>query len=196
MSDQTVVRQPQGSAGPTRTRGSLSTFLLGLRDQLPRPGQPTLRGVGQTGRDRWLWIGVDVTALLVLCALAGTAFRITYGPGWIWVTCVGGALVGIAVGLVAALRSLPTWLTAVIWSLAYLVLGTALAMPQQGLYGVIPTARTLRQLVFGVVTAWKQTLTIAPPIGETGALGVVPLITMMLAGTIGVSVARRSVRPG
>ena len=131
----------------------------------------------------------------MLCALAATAFRLTFGPGWIWVTCIGGAAVGIAVGLVGALRNLPTWLVAVIWSLAYLLVGTALAMPQQAMAGVVPTVRTLRQLVLGVVTAWKQSLTITPPISETGGLAVVALLTMMLAGTIGVSVALRSVRP-
>ena len=184
------------SAERTTTRGSFGTFLFSLRGPLSRPGQPAVRGITQPGRDRWRWIGIDTTALLALCALSTAAFRLTYGPGWVWVSGIGGAAVGLVVGLVAAVRRLPTWLTAVIWALTYLVVGTALTMPQQGLHTVLPTSRTLRQLVLGVVGAWKESLTISAPIGETGALLVVPLITMMLAGTLGISVALRSTRPG
>jgi len=177
----------------SRARDSLSSFLLPLR---PRSSRIGLRAVELTGKNRWLWIGVDLAALLVLSGLAATAFRITFGTNWVWVTCVGGAVVGMAVGLVAALRNLPTWLAAVALAVGYLVLGSALAMPGQSSSMVIPTVRTLRQLVFGVVTSWKQVLTIAAPIGETQSLLVVPLITMMLAGLIGVTIALRSARPG
>ncbi|NLT30971.1 MAG: transglutaminase domain-containing protein [Propionibacterium sp.] len=148
-----------------------------------------------TGRARLIWILVDVVALLALLGLASFAFHLTYGAGWVWVTALGGAVLGVGVGTLAALRRWPVWLTAVAVIAAYLLFGGFLAMPSSTIAGFIPTPATLAGLLFGVVDAWKGLLTIDAPVGETGSLLVVPLLTNLFAGVIGATLALRSRHP-
>ncbi|MGO1971933.1 MAG: transglutaminaseTgpA domain-containing protein [Propionibacteriaceae bacterium] len=175
-----------GTRGQTGTRGSTGTR---------RSRQLVERFADQAPAERRNWLLVDSLAVLVLLALAACAFRMTYGPGWIWVTGLGGAALGVGIGILCARFRLPTWLTAVATMAGYLVFGGLLAMPSTALGHVLPTPTTLSGLVFGVVLAWKQLLTIEAPIGETGTLLVVPLLTQVIAGVIAMSVALRSYRP-
>ncbi|MFW6597991.1 transglutaminaseTgpA domain-containing protein [Propionibacteriaceae bacterium Y2011] len=162
-------------------------------------GTSQLRGpatvYAEAGVDRWRWLVVDCVAVLALLALATLAFWPLYATGWLWVASMGGAVLGVGIGAVGVVRRWQTWVIAVALAVAYLVFGSALAMPQLATYHVVPTARTLSGLVFGSVQAWKASLTMDAPLGLTDNLLVVPLITMLLAGVIGISVATRSGRP-
>ena len=52
----------------------------------------------------------------------------------------------------------------------YLVFGAALAVPSTAIAGVVPSVESLRQLTVGVVTSWRQLLTVAVPVGTAGAV--------------------------
>ncbi|MGJ3508991.1 transglutaminaseTgpA domain-containing protein [Enemella sp. A6] len=190
---------PSDNTGNTHTggphtrgsRGSMSGFTGGTT-MADRARFAVASIFDVTGRARLVWILVDVGALFALLALASVAFHLTYGSGWGWVAALGGAVLGLGVGTLAALRRWPVWLTAVAVVAVYLLFGGALAMPSTVIAGFIPTPSTLAGLLFGVVDAWKGLLTIDAPVGETGSLLVVPLLTNLLAGVIGASLALRS----
>ncbi|OYN96978.1 transglutaminase-like domain-containing protein [Enemella evansiae] len=132
---------------------------------------------------------VDATAMLLLAVFATLTFTPTYGPA-AWRAALGGALLGIAVGLFAVRVRLPGWATALAALLAYLLFGGALAMPSTATLRVLPNPEVLAALLRGLVQAWKSTLTVDPPIGETGALLTVPLVAMLAAGVLSVRLAR------
>jgi len=146
--------------------------------------------------DRWRWIAVDAVALLVLLALVCVAFWPLYGVGWLWMAGMGGAVLGVVIGIAGAWQRWPAWIVAVVAACAHLLFGSMLAMPQLAGASVLPTARTLSGLVFGVVQTWKRVLTMDAPIGTTDNLLVLPLLTLLVAGILGVTLATRSGRPG
>lgn len=163
------------------------------------PAGRTHLGIGTihdvTRAERIRWTIIDVVALVALFTVMTMTFHLTFGPGWVWLASLGGAVLGVGIGTLAAWRRWPVWLTAAVTVAAYLFSGGLLAMPSTTIYGFLPTVRTLSGLLFGVVDAWKGVLTIDPPIGETGALLVVPLLTSLLLGVVAASIALRSGRP-
>lgn len=141
---------------------------------------------------RW---GTDAAAVLALMALVCLSFTGLYGGGWVWVAGMGGAVLGVGIGLVGAWRSWPVWLLAAAGAGSYLVAGSALAMPQWARSGFVPTGQTLQGLVLGVVQVWRRVLTIDAPIGATDNLLVLPLVTTLIASIVAISISTRSSRP-
>ena len=182
-------------------RDSVAERIATLRTRAPVP--VSLRSRHRTattvdavqGTARWIWVGVDTLAALAMLVLVTVAWLPTYGSGWVWVASLGGGVVGAAVGIVTALRRWDALRTVGLAAGAYLLLGTLLAMPSAGLYGVVPTARSFTGLVQGPVLGWKAMLTLQPPIGETAYL-YVPVVLVGLASVLGsLTVALRSGRP-
>lgn len=147
------------------------------------------------GGARWAWLGLDGAAVLVLLALLVIGFDPSYGTGWLWVTVLGGGLLGMVVGWLGWRWRLGPGAVSLALVGVWFVLGGVLAMPSSLQYAVVPTLRTLRGLAVGPVTAWKGMLTLEPPIGETWNLLTVPLLLAMLVGTLSASISLRSARP-
>ena len=104
---------------------------------------------------------------------------------------LGGILIAVAgmrfrwPGIVVLIAAVGFWIAA----------GTALAMPDQAVGGVLPTPGSTLELVRASVLGWKQLVTISLPVGTYQAL-LVPALVLVLAGTVaGLSVALRSRRP-
>lgn len=129
------------------------------------------------------WVATDALAILLGAALVVGAFGPAYGTP-VWRAGLGGAVVGTALGLTAGLRRWPVWRHASAAAVAYLALGGACALPSTAYAGLVPTLATLQGLVTGLVTAWKASLTVAPPIGELGSLLVVPYAVLLVATTV------------
>lgn len=148
-----------------------------------------------SGRARWTWLAVDTTALLMLAALIAVAFWPVYGVGWLFVTVLGGSALGLLIAWMAWRQrfnpALTVLLTALLWCLA----GPALAMPSATTAHVVPTLRGLHGMAVAPVTAWKQMLTLQPPIGETWNLLAVPLCCALVASLAGSSISLRTARP-
>ncbi|HIT76953.1 MAG TPA: hypothetical protein IAA98_15355 [Candidatus Avipropionibacterium avicola] len=149
-----------------------------------------------SSRQQLVRLAVDSAAVLALLATVCVSFTGLYGGGWVWVAGMGGATLGVLIGALAAWRGWPAWMVAVAVAAAYLLTGSALAMPQWSRWGVLPTAQSLSGLVFGTVQAWKRVLTIDAPIGATDNLLVLPLLTCLVAGVLAITIAARSPRPG
>lgn len=148
----------------------------------------------QTER-RWLWLLTDGAAVMVVGVLLTFALLPTFGQGWLWVTVLGGTLLGMVIGWTGRRLHANTALVAAMVVLAWFVFGTLLAMPSAGIGAVIPTGRSLGGLLTGPVEAPRAMLGVEPPIGETSNLLVVPLALAMLTGVLSASISLRTRRP-
>ncbi|EPH06823.1 hypothetical protein HMPREF1531_00425 [Propionibacterium sp. oral taxon 192 str. F0372] len=138
---------------------------------------------------------LDAVALGLLALAQVAAFLPAYGQGWIWVCVLGGTALGVLLAAVSMMRRWGPAPTVGVGLIAWFVLGGLLAMPDANVGYVVPTLRTLRGLAVGPVTAWRDVLTIAPPLGTTWNLMVVPLLVTFVGGIVSWTLARRSVRP-
>ena len=147
------------------------------------------------GASRWAWLGLDGGAVLLLLALLVIGFDPSYGTGWLWVTVLGGGLLGALVGWLGWRFRLGPGALSLAMLVAWFASGGVLAMPSSLQLGVVHSLRTLRGLAVGPVTAWKDMLSLEPPIGETWNLLTVPLLLAMLIGVASATISLRSDRP-
>lgn len=147
------------------------------------------------GKPRAAWLALDAGAVLVLLALLVIGFDPIYGTSWLWVTVLGGGVLGMAIGWLGWKFRLGPGAVSLSMVGAWFVFGGVLAMPGSLQFGVVHTLRTLRGLSTGPVTAWKDMLTLAPPIGETWNLLTVPLLLAMVIGVVSATISLRSDRP-
>lgn len=141
------------------------------------------------------WHLADGAAVLALLALVALAFLPVYGTPWLFVTVLGFGAVGIGIGVLAHLRRLGAGSIGLLGLAAWFLLGGVLAMPSSTIGYVVPTGRTLYGLLLGPVTAWRDMLTLEPPIGETFNLLTVPGIVALVSALWAMRMAFRSRRP-
>lgn len=122
-----------------------------------------------------------VSASAVFLALL--ALVPAYGPAAVLPTLGAGVLVGAVIVLVGRAKRAGGFIVLGATAAAYLVLGGAFAAPSTTVARVVPTGATLRTLVEGLVTSWKEVLTLEPPLGTLGAV-LVPPFLMALGGTV------------
>ena len=126
---------------------------------------------------------LEAAALTVLLGAGVLGFGPGFGGDPRYLAAgLGGVVLGLLLAAAAAARRWGLWTTAGATAGTYLVLGSALAAPVEAAGGVLPTLSSLRVLVQGVVFAWKDLLTVAPPVGTAGGMLVVPFLLSLLAG--------------
>lgn len=141
---------------------------------------------------RW---GLDLAAVALLLGAAAAGFWPSFaGPSYL-IAAIGGALLGMAIAVVAAWRRWGILIIAGLTVLVYFVFGGALALPHTAIAGVIPTLDTLQQLATGVITSWKQMLTTVAPVAAPDGHLVVPFILMLVTSVITASLALRLTQP-
>lgn len=134
---------------------------------------------------------LDVTAITLLLAVGVVGFAPTFDSPRYLVAAVGGLVLGLGIAVLGAWRRFGLFTLSGITVAAYLLLGGALALPQTTILGVIPTLETWRQLLVGVVTAWKRLLTTVPPVATDDGHMLVPLIMTLTAAVVAGSLALR-----
>lgn len=148
---------------------------------------------GAAGLRAWLTpqrvAGVLVPVALVVMALA--PLHEVYLTPMMWVTVAGGAVLGGGLATVGARRRWPT-LTVLAFALPTFFLFGALAAPTTTLGGVLPTLTTWQLMGRGVVTVWKQVLTIPPPLGDVGVLLLLPYLLAFFGTLVAVTIALRA----
>jgi len=135
------------------------------------------------------WADVGIHSLLAIVGIVGLATSFDR-PGWL-LAGVGGLAVGTLAALVARrlrLGAVPTLLLAIA---GYALAGSALAVPGQALFGVIPTGESLASLVVGAVWGWNDLLTLAAPVDLPDYVTVVPYVSAWLVGLVGTTLAAR-----
>lgn len=136
-------------------------------------------------------LAIAVPVALVLMALA--PLHEVYLTPVMWLTVAGGALLGTAIATLGAQRRWPT-LTVLAVALPTFFLCGALAAPSTAIGGVLPTVTTWRLMGRGVVTVWKQVLTIAPPLGTSGVLLLLPYLLAFFGTLVAVTISLRARR--
>ena len=134
-----------------------------------------------------LWLGMAVASVALWPIYQTPAILLLVA-----VTTVAGSAIAI---LGAVFRwSSPVVLAATV--VAFLLLGVPLAVPEQALYGVLPTLDGLAQLVSSVALGWKQLLTITLPVGIYQGLLVPAFVLVLGVSVCSLTAALRARRGG
>jgi hypothetical protein len=144
----------------------------------------------------WPQVAVDAAVLAVLLGLGMLGFQDTFaGDGRYLLAGFGGIVLGLAIALASAHRRWGAWTTTGVVLLTYLVAGFLVATPAESIAGVLPSLGALVVLLTGPVTAWKDILTVAAPVGVTGGMLVAPYLSGLLTALVAGLLAWRVRRP-
>src|SRR5690554_3197431 len=133
----------------------------------------------------------DVAVLLILAGVGLVGFQPSFGGFGFLVPALGGLALGAATGILAAffrLSLVPTTLAAIV---GYFVLGSAIAVPGQALFGVLPSLQSLSSLAIGAVFGWADIVTLRTPIGAPEYIPVVPYVATWLVALVSTTLALR-----
>jgi transglutaminase-like putative cysteine protease len=135
------------------------------------------------------WVDLAVHIGLSLVGIVGLATSV-HDLGWL-LAGVGGLLVGTGAALAARALRLGALLTVALALLAYLVFGSALAVPNQAIAHVIPTVTSIASLGIGAVWGWADLVTLRPPVELPDYVTAVPYVAAWLIGVVGTTLATR-----
>ncbi|TNM47211.1 transglutaminase domain-containing protein [Nocardioides albidus] len=145
---------------------------------------------------QWWLVLLDAVLVVGLGVLCSWPLGQVYtGRRWLLAVVVGLVL-GVAVAWIGARWRWGPWLTALGVVVAYLAIGSAVAVPGRARNGLVPTADSLRDLVIGLVHSWRESLTLPVPLGETGVVLIVPFVTGLVGGLVAAVLLWRSRYPG
>ncbi|MDQ0734113.1 transglutaminase family protein [Arthrobacter agilis] len=139
-----------------------------------------------------LQAGIDAGVLLLLLGLGVLGFGPTFGGDARYLVAgFAGIILGLGIAWAGRLLRWGLWMMIGVFLGTYLVLGHALAAPQEAFLGFLPTLRSLRILIVGVVFSWKDILTVADPVGTASGMLVVPFLAAMLCAVVAGTLAWR-----
>ena len=165
-------RPPAGSQGPRHktTRSRLLTItqrFATYRSKLP------------------IW-SLLVLALLFAGPIA--AFEPVFGGGVGAIAAGAGVACGLAIAAASTHWRWDALTTVLSVAVTYFLGGSAAALRSEALFGFLPTGQTLQVMVLGSFRAWKDLLTLTPPVSVYSGPALVPwmsgLILALLAGLI------------
>jgi transglutaminase-like putative cysteine protease len=133
----------------------------------------------------------DIAVLLVLALLGVIGFEPSFGGYSFLIAGLGGLALGAATGILTSMARLGAITTALVALVAYFVIGTAIAVPQQGLFGVVPTLQSLDSLAVGSVYGWADIVTLRTPVGAPQYIAVVPYVATWLVALVSTTLATR-----
>jgi hypothetical protein len=134
---------------------------------------------------------VDIAVLMVLSILGVVGFEPSFGGFGFLLAGLGGLAVGAATAIVASLFRLNAIVTVLFAVVLYYLFGTAFAVPQQALFGVLPTLQSLGSLSVGAVFGWADIVTLGTPIGAPQYIAVVPYVATWLVALVSTTLATR-----
>lgn len=139
---------------------------------------------------------VDSAVLVVALGIALLPLLPVYGGTAAVPAICGGLVLGAAAAAIPAWRGQSNLVTIAAALVAYFLFGGVLAAPDTTVSGFVPTAETIRALAVGIVTSWKQMLTVAAPLGTAGSFLVAPLLLALVGGALAVGLSWRVRRAG
>lgn len=143
----------------------------------------------------WARRVIDSGVLATLAFLALVPLATTYQDGRYWLAAAGGVFFGTLVAVLGTkLRAGLLEVTGLVLA-SYFAFGGLLAVPRAALFGVIPTAETIRDLALSVVYGWKELLTVATPVSGFPQLFALPYVVGLIGSAVAVSLALRLRRP-
>lgn len=130
--------------------------------------------------------------LLLLAALSHGA---VFGDASGYVAAIGGVVVGAGVAALSARLRLGCFHTVMLVFAAYLLTGGPLALPETTTALVVPSLQTLQMLVLGIVTSWKDLLTLQPPVGNFVGPTIMPFTSAVSCAAVAMTIVMRTRGP-
>lgn len=157
------------------------------RERAERLGAASRRARSRAG-------AVDLVVVAILVLAAATTLRPVWGGAGPWLAVLGGLVLGLGLAWFSTVRRWGVLTVAALTCVLYLALGGALALPATTLGGVVPTLATVRRLLLGTVTVWKDWVTVAVPVGAFEDLAIAPFLATVVAALVAASLALRTRR--
>ncbi|MBI5161148.1 MAG: transglutaminase domain-containing protein [Micrococcales bacterium] len=136
-------------------------------------------------------VWVDAAVILILTALGVVGLSTAFpGPGY-RLAGGGGMIVGTVVALACAryrIGAVPTTAVAIV---GYFLVGTAFAIPAQGILSVFPSLPSLAGLAVGPVFGWADLVTLRAPVSLPYYVNAVPYAACWLVTLVSVTLAAR-----
>jgi hypothetical protein len=142
--------------------------------------------------DRHSW--VDIAFTLALVAIALSAFGSSFTGSAYLVVGMLGAVIAVAITHLARAAGWPIISSVVICLVVFFLLGGPLCLRSLGDTSVLPGATTFGRVADQAIFGWKDLLTTLPPIDGDGPLLVLPWMSGMVAGIVGLGLAQLPVR--
>lgn len=136
----------------------------------------------------------DAAVVVVLLIMVALSHGPVFGEGGGYVAALGGVAVGALVAFATAAWRVRAAGSALALLVSYLLFGGALALPTTTLFHVVPTGRTFQMLVLGVVTSWKDLLTVQPPAGVFVGPAIMPYLSALVASFVALTIVLRTKR--
>ena len=142
--------------------------------------------------DRHAWVDIGFTLVLGVVALSalGTSFT---GSSYLVVGLLG-AVIAVVVTHLTRAAGWPIISAVVICMALFFLLGGPLCLRSLGDTSVLPGTTTLARVADQAIFGWNDLLTTLPPIEGDGPLLVLPWLSGMLAGLVGLGLAHLPVR--
>ena len=138
---------------------------------------------------------VDVVILSILSTIGIIGFTTAFqDQGWL-VAGIGGLLVGTLAAIAAHFLRLGVVTTIIFAIIAYFVFGSAIAIPGDALFGIIPTLDSLASLSIGSVYGWADILTLRAPVSLPDYVTAVPYLATWAVGLVSTTLAARWLPP-
>ena len=134
---------------------------------------------------------VDGAVLLAALVVAMLPLVPVFGASVLLAPVLGGLALGTVVVLLARRFVWGTAVTVAVALLGYLLVGTAVAVPDLGYARLGPSLVSVRALLSGAVTSWKDVLTLDPPLGGIGGVLVAPFVLAAAASVATLRLAGR-----
>ena len=152
-----------------------------------RTASASAQPLRRPGRRTW----VDVAVLLVLSFLGVLGFEPPFGGYGFLFAGLGGLALGAAVGILASMYRLNTIATTLGAVLAYFLVGSAVAVPDQAIGFVLPSLASLASLAIGAVYGWADIVTLQTPIGAPQYIQVVPYVATFVVALVATTLSTR-----
>lgn len=134
---------------------------------------------------------LDVTILLALAALGVLGFTPSYGGYSFLAAGIGGLALGALTGILTSAARFGALLTLAVAIVGYFLVGSAVAVPSQTIFGVLPSLQSLASLAIGTVFGWADLLTLSTPVGAPAYIAVVPYAASWLVALLSTLLATR-----
>ncbi len=133
----------------------------------------------------------DVAVVLLLTVIGTVGLSTAFTDLGYVLAGVGGMVVGTAVALACARYRVGSLATAAVSVVAYFLLGSAFAMPEQAILRVFPSLQSLAGLAVGAVFGWADLVTLRAPVSLPYYVNAVPYAACWLVTLVSVTLAAR-----
>ena len=134
---------------------------------------------------------IDLAAVVLLTVVALAAFESSFGGYGFLVLGAIATIGGAVVAYIGDRLRWPFLVTVVVAVVVYVLLASVLALGHHAIAGVIPSPNSILESLTSAVSGWKELITTSPPVGSTGDLLVIPVVSGFVSGFLSMTFARR-----